>query len=113
MIVTAQVAVPIVFAIFAWAIAGFGMGLVYTPQSLIVLAAAPEGGEGSATAALQLSEMLGVALGTGASGAIVAAGDALGWTGASTLTIAFAMCAVIALAGSAGAQRLPRMLLAR
>jgi hypothetical protein len=88
------------------------MGLAYAPLSLIVLAEAPAGGEGMASASLMLCDTLGVALGTGASGAIVAAGDALGWSKSSTLTIAFVMCGVVALLATAAAVRLPRRLAA-
>jgi MFS family permease len=108
MIVTAQVEVPIVVAVVAWGLGGLGMGLSYAPLSLIVLGEATPGSEGMATAALQLCEVLGIALGTGAGGAIVAAGDAFGWTQASALTIAFALCGAIAISASAAALRLPR-----
>jgi len=108
MIVTAQVEVPIAVAVVAWGLGGLGMGLSYAPLSLIVLGEAAPGSEGMATAALQLCDTLGIALGTGACGAIVAAGDALGWTRASALTIAFALCGAIAIAASAAARRVPR-----
>jgi MFS family permease len=107
MIVVAQFAVPIGFAFVAWAVAGFGMGISYSPVSLVVLAEAPVGGEGTASASLQLCDVLGIALGTGVSGAIVAAGAALGWAGSATLTIAFAGCIVVAIIAAAGAVRLP------
>ncbi|HTL87085.1 MAG TPA: MFS transporter [Acidimicrobiia bacterium] len=112
MIVVAQFDVPIVVAVLAWGLGGLGMGLAYAPLSLIVLAEAPAGGEGMASASLMLCDTLGVALGTGASGAIVAAGDALGWSKSSTLTIAFVMCGVVALLATAAAVRLPRRLAA-
>ena len=47
----------------AWGVAGLGMGLSYAPLSLVVLAEAPEGAEGTASAALQLCDTLGVRLG--------------------------------------------------
>ena len=46
--------------------------------------------------------------GTGVAGAIVAAGDELGWSRGGALAIAFAICIAFALAAAAGAQRLPR-----
>jgi len=107
MILTARVSVPIFVAVIAWALGGLGMGLAYAPLSLIVLGEAPVGGEGAATASLQLCETLGVALGTGASGAIIAAGAALHWSDASPLSIAFAVSTVVALLASAAAVRLP------
>src|SRR4051794_29821356 len=113
MILTARVSVPIVVAVIAWALGGLGMGLAYAPLSLIVLGEAPVGGEGGATASLQLCDTLGVALGTGASGAIVAAGAALHWSGASALSIAFAVSTAVALIASVAAVRLPRSLATR
>jgi len=107
MIVVALADVAVATAVLAWSIAGFGMGLSYAPLSLVVLAEAPEGGEGSASASLQLCDTLGVALGTGIAGAIVAAGPAFDWTAGTTLTIAFSMCIVIAIVTAATAGRLP------
>jgi predicted MFS family arabinose efflux permease len=107
MIVTTRFAVPIAFGVFAWGVGGLGMGLAYAPLSLIVLGEAREGAEGEATAALTLNETLGVALGTGIVGAIVASGDALGWSGATALTLGFAGCGAVALCSAAAAQRLP------
>jgi MFS family permease len=107
MIVVAQFDVPAATAVLAWAIAGLGMGLSYAPLSLVVLAEAPAGAEGTASSALQLCDTLGVALGTGISGAIVAAGAAFGWTRASALTVAFAVCGALAVATAFAAGRLP------
>ena len=108
MIVVAQYAVPIGLAVVAWATGGFGMGLAYAPLSLVVLGEAPSGGEGMAAAALQLCDTLGVALGTGVTGAIVAAGASLGWQPASALSLAFALCAGFAVFAAIGAMQLPK-----
>ena len=107
MIVVAQLEVPAATAVLAWAIAGLGMGLSYAPLSLVVLAEAPTGAEGTASAALQLCDTLGVALGTGISGAIVAAGATFAWTRATALTVAFALCATLAIITAVAAARLP------
>jgi MFS family permease len=107
MIATAAFDVPIVFGIVAWAVGGLGMGLAYAPLSLIMLSEAAPGAEGAASAALTLSETLGVALGTGATGAIVAAGDALDWANGRALTIAFAVCCAVAVIAIGAAVRLP------
>jgi MFS family permease len=106
MIVVAQLEVPAATAVLAWAIAGLGMGLSYAPLSLVVLAEAPTGAEGTASAALQLCDTLGVALGTGISGAIVAAGATFAWTRATALTVAFALCATFAIITAVAAVRL-------
>ena len=99
--------VPIVAGIVVWAAAGLGMGIAYSPLSLVTLREAPAGAEGSATSALQLSDMLGTALGTGVGGALIAAGAALALDGWSGLAAAFALGAGVALAGAATSGRLP------
>jgi MFS family permease len=103
-------AVPLAVAIATWAVAGFGIGLAYAPLSLTVLDRASPGREGDATASLQLCDVLGVALGTGVTGALIAAGDALGWTRRAPLLVAFIVMGCVALAGAVAAQRLPRAL---
>ncbi|HWS46070.1 MAG TPA: MFS transporter [Acidimicrobiia bacterium] len=113
MIVTATLAVPVAAGVLAWGIAGLGMGVSYAPLSLVVLAEAPGGGEGTATASLQLCDTLGIALGTGVAGAIIASGTALGWEQGSALAIAFATCGAVALAASAGSVRLPSKLVSK
>jgi MFS family permease len=107
MIAVAQAAVPTAIVVVAWAIGGLGMGLAYAPFALVVLDVAPPGAEGTASAALQLCDTLGIALGTGVSGAIVGAGASLAWTRGSALTVAFAICAAIAILTSLAAMRLP------
>ncbi|HYM84458.1 MAG TPA: MFS transporter [Candidatus Dormibacteraeota bacterium] len=67
-------AVPWALAVATWAIAGLGMGLAYAPLSLAVLSDAPPESVGAASSALQLSDLLGTALGTGLGGAIIAVG---------------------------------------
>ena len=65
-------AVPVAIGVAGWGVAGLGMGLAYAPLSLTVLREAPAGEEGLATSGLQLSDVLGTALGTGVGGALVA-----------------------------------------
>ncbi|NTU79717.1 MAG: MFS transporter [Chloroflexales bacterium] len=69
---------PLLLGLAAWAVAGLGIGLAYSTFSLVVLDEAPPGQQGASTAALQLSAMLGTALGTGIGGVIVAAAPAPG-----------------------------------
>ena len=107
MIAVADGAVPTAIAVLAWGIAGLGMGIAYSPIALAVLAEAPVGGEGAATSAMQLSDTLGIALGTGVGGAIVAAGDSLDWQHGRALMIAFVICAAVAVATALGTGRLP------
>lgn len=55
-----------------WGFSGAGMGLAYQSGSLTVLDYAPADAVGATTASLQLSDVLGTALGTGVGGAAVA-----------------------------------------
>lgn len=93
--------VPAFVAVAAWGVTGLGMGLAYAPITLLVLHLAPAGAEGAATSGLQLSDVLGTALGAGVAGAIVAFGAASGWGPAVGLRIAFAL-AIVAIVAALG-----------
>ncbi len=72
---TTSVVVPgvsVLVPLATWALTGLGIGLAYATTTLVVLEAAPESGQGQASAALQLANVLGIALGTGVGGALVA-----------------------------------------
>lgn len=99
--------VPVYVAAASWAIAGLGMGMSYSGLSLVVLAEARPGEEGAASAALQLSDVLGVAVGTGLGGAAVAAGETLRWRPAAGIAVAFALALAAASVSVAAARRLP------
>ena len=91
--------VPLVVGVLMWGVAGFGMGLCYSTLSLVVLREAALGEQGAATAGLQLSDVLGTALGTGTGGALIAFGARAGepaWVG---LAATFAVAAVVAAMG--------------
>ena len=103
----AQDLLPVPVAIAVWAVAGFGIGLSYSPLSVTVLGLAEPGREGSASASLQLTDVLGVSLGTGVGGAFVAVAEAQGWEVRTALELAFAVTLAAALAGIAAARRLP------
>ena len=99
-------AVPLPVGVAAWALAGLGMGFAYAPLSLTVLREAPPESQGAATAGLQLSDVLGTALGAGVGGALIALGHRTGaeaWVG---LAWAFGIGVVAALIGAAVAGRL-------
>ena len=68
--------VPVATAIATWGVASLGMGITYSTLSLIILECARPGEEGRASAALQLSNTLCIALGTGLGGVILAAVNA-------------------------------------
>lgn len=98
--------VPILVGVAAWALAGLGMGFAYAPLSLTVLRLAPAETQGSATAALQLSDTLGTSLGTGVGGAFIAFGHRAGAEGWVGLAGAFGFGAGVALLGFVLAGRL-------
>jgi MFS family permease len=89
-------------------IAGFGVGLGYSAHAQATLRVAAPERYGEATASLQLCDNLGVALGAGLSGAIVAGGDAAGWSPGTSVGMALiAPIAVAVLGGALVAGRLP------
>jgi MFS family permease len=73
-VAVAVTSLPTWWAAAGWAIAGLGMGVAYSLTTLTSIQSAPPGGEGAASASIQLANTLGVALGTGVAGAIVAVG---------------------------------------
>ena len=100
-------AVPVVVAAVGWGLAGLGMGLAYSMASVVVLAEAPEAAVGAASAGLQLADVLGVALGTGLGGAIVAAGEAVPWSRRTSIAAIDVLMVMVALLGALVATRLP------
>jgi MFS family permease len=101
---------PVGAVVAAWALGGLGMGLSYAPISVTVLGTAAPGQEGRASASLQLTDVLGVSLGTGVAGVFVALGDGRDWATSSSLTVAFVVTLAVAIGGVAAAGRLPRRL---
>ncbi|HSS10752.1 MAG TPA: hypothetical protein VLL25_12755, partial [Acidimicrobiales bacterium] len=98
-------ATPVWLGPVMWAVAGLGIGLAYAPISVTVLHDAPPGQEGRASSALSLTDVLGVALGTGTGGAAVAFGHAHGWDPRAGLGAAFAIAFVVAAIGTVVAGR--------
>lgn len=99
--------VPLGTIVVAWAIAGLGMGMSYAPISLAVLRESPPGQEGASSSSMQLSDVLGVSLGTGLGGAAIALGDGLGWDAATGIGLAWLLAGSMAALGIAVARRLP------
>jgi MFS family permease len=102
--------IPVVVGPVMWGLAGLGIGMAYGPITLTVLNLAAPGREGGASSSLQLTDVLGVALGTGLGGAAVALGHADGWDPRRGLLLAFGMAATVAAIGLAVARRLPSRL---
>jgi MFS family permease len=100
---------PSWLGVVAWGVAGIGMGLAYAPMSLATLDAAAEGEEGAATASLQICDVLGQSIGTGAAGALVAVtaaavGHRVG------VGVAFAFGGAVGLGAIAVSRGIPRRL---
>jgi MFS family permease len=105
--------VPVAVGVAGWAVGGFGIGLAYSPVSLIVLGEAPSGQEGVASASLQLADTLGVALGAGLGGVLVAVGAVAGWADWAGIAGAYALTATVAVAAAVLARRIPSRTLPR
>jgi MFS family permease len=101
-------AVPFELAYLAWGVGGLGMGLSYSSISAATLARAEPGREGEATSSLQLVDSLGIALGTGLAGAIVAAHGSNGAEVRAALRIVWVVSIAVALIGASLAGRLDR-----
>ena len=81
----------------AWALGGTGMGFAYNTLSVYAMGVAPAGYEGRTAAPLQLADPIGVALGTGIGGAILAT-DA-GFSGLWTMMAVVAALGALAVTG--------------
>jgi MFS family permease len=93
-------------ALPTFAIAGYAMGLAYSPLALIVLREAPSAEQGRASAAISLTDSLGTALGTGITGALVAASVRSTGDAAMGLAMGFGVAVAVALLGVALGGRL-------
>jgi predicted MFS family arabinose efflux permease len=91
--------VPWLFGVLAFGVAGFGMGLSYSPLALIVLRESTPETQGSATSSLSLTDSLGTAIGTGLTGAMVAASVRATGESATGLAAGFAIAVAIGLGG--------------
>jgi MFS family permease len=98
--------VPPEITILTWTLTGLGMGFMYSAATLVVLRGTPPASQGGATSALQLTDILGTALGAGVGGAITAVGARTGGDGLGVaLGGVFAMSLVAALGGLLVARR--------
>ena len=100
-------AVPPLLGVLTFGLAGFGIGTSYSPVSLIVLAFAPPAQIGAATSGLQLVDVLGKSLGTGVTGAILAAAVRTAVAPSVPLGLAFGIGLAVALFALLITVRLP------
>jgi MFS family permease len=99
--------VPTAVVAAIWATAGLGMGLSYPTTALAALSEAPAGRQGEATASLQLSDVLGQALGTGIGGALLALAAANDIARRDALAVVFGMLVLSAVLGIRTARNFP------
>lgn len=64
---------PSWFPLLGWGVTALGMGFCFPAHTLVVMQEAPAGQQGEVSGTLQLSDMLGSALGAGVGGALIAA----------------------------------------
>lgn len=107
LVVVATTSLPTWIAVLAWALGGGGIGLAYSPLSVVTLAAAERGREGYATAALQLSDALGIAIGTGLGGAVVSTATRWDREISDGVVVVFVASLALGLVGAALAKRVP------
>ena len=99
--------VPPEITIVTWALVGVGMGFAYSGFTLTILRDSPPARQGAASSALQLSDILGTALGAGVGGAMTAAGERAGGDGLGiALGAVFGLTVLVALAGLAATGRI-------
>jgi MFS family permease len=96
---------PVAEGLAAWTVAGLGIGLAYAPLSLLMLRQAQPGQEGQASASLNLTDVLGTAIGIGVGGAAVAA--EAGHDLRVGIWAAFAAAAAVGLLALVVTRRLP------
>lgn len=99
--------VPPEITILTWILPGMGMGFMYSAVTLVVLRGVARSEQGSATSALQLSDILGTALGTGMAGALTAFGERSGGDGLGVALVGvFLLSLVVAVAGGLASGRI-------
>ena len=99
--------VPVIVSGLTWSVGAFGIGIAYPSFSLLLLAQAPSGSEGTVTSSAKLAEALAAAVGAGVVGAIVNAGESSGEI-PMALALSFMLMAAVAALGALLAERLPR-----
>jgi MFS family permease len=95
--------VPLVVAAAPWALAGLGMGFLYPTLSMLALELAPDGGQGTASSALQVADSLAGALALALAGQLLWALHAA--VGLAAYAACFALAGALALVAAALAAR--------
>ena len=100
-------AVPVGLAPVFWGVAGLGIGVAYAPTTLTALGWSRPGQEGRASASVQLTDVLGTALGTGTAGAAVAIAIQHGQGPRLGLAFGLGSAALVGVLGLVVSPRLP------
>lgn len=85
--------VPVAVAYAAWTVTALGMGIAYSTTALTILEQGAAARAGESSAALQLATNLGIAVGTGFGGALLAGVTAAGGSTAGGIAAAWAASA--------------------
>jgi MFS family permease len=93
-------------ALGLWAMAGAGMGIAYNTISTTAMAHSPKGKEGELSTSLGVADALGISLGTGVAGALIAFGDRASWATSDSLGIAWLGMGAVAAVAVAASRRL-------
>lgn len=86
---------PVPVLVLTWATAGFGMGLTYARQTVLVLRYSARGAEGTNSSSLSVADSVGASLSLALTGVVFAAVEAQG--GDAPYVACFALTAVLAL----------------
>ena len=98
--------IPIALGLVGWTVAGFGIGMAFSPITVIVLREAAPGREGASSASLSFMQAVGIAAGTGVGGIAVAVAEGAGWPTRTGIAVTFGLAFLSAAAGVALATRL-------
>jgi MFS family permease len=98
--------IPVAIAPLMWGVSGLGIGIAYPTATLVGLEHAPAGREGESSAALQLANVLGTAMGTGVGGGLLALVTATGRSTATGIAAADVFALVVGMLGLAAANGL-------
>ncbi len=82
------------------------MGIAYNTITTTAMAHSPEGQEGVLSTSLGVADAVGISLGTGLAGALVAFGDRSGWATSASLGVAWLWMGAIAAVAVAASLRL-------
>lgn len=97
---------PLWLTFVAWAVGGYGMGLLFNPTTVSAMQFATEGTEGKVSSQVTLGDALGFSAMGGLGGATVALSDRTSMSIATALGINFAISVVLAVVGIAASRRI-------